>query len=262
MNAVHRVLDPRNPSDILGGLCALAVMTKAPRAGHVKTRLTPPLTPEEAAALNICFLRDTTAAIASTAREGLARGIAVYTPVGAERAYAGILPDEFNLVPQRGNTFGERLAFATEDLLSLGFESVCLIDSDSPTVPQDAFSQAVQILSEQEDPVVLGPSDDGGYYLIGLKKLHRSLFENIEWSTERVLEQTIESAQKIDLEVHFLPPWYDVDDRATLRRLCREFFAANGSAPDAYPAPATRGYLDELLKREGRDRIWPNELQP
>lgn len=259
MNAVHRVLDPSKPSHIPKGLCALAVMTKAPRAGQVKTRLTPPFTPEEAAALNICFLRDTTAAIASTASEGLAHGIAVYTPVGAEGAYGGILPDEFELVPQRGDAFGERLAFATEDLLTLGFDSVCLIDSDSPTVPQRAFSEAAQILSETEDPVVLGPSDDGGYYLIGLKKLHRSLFENIDWSTERVLEQTIARARKIDLEVHLLPTWYDVDDRATLCRLCREFFAANRSAPDAYPAPATRGYLDELLKREGRDRIWPNE---
>jgi rSAM/selenodomain-associated transferase 1 len=259
MNAVHRILDPNKPPHIPKGLCALAIMTKAPWAGQVKTRLTPPLTPEEAAALNICFLCDTTAAIASTAREGLASGIAVYTPVGAEGAYDGILPDEFELVPQRGDAFGERLAFATEDLLSLGFESVCLINSDSPTVPQYAFSQAAQILSEQEDPVVIGPSDDGGYYLIGLKKLHRSLFENIEWSTERVLEQTIERAQKIDLEVHRLPTWYDVDDCATLRRLCCEFFAANGSAPDAYPAPATRGYLNELLKREGRERIWPSE---
>jgi rSAM/selenodomain-associated transferase 1 len=259
MNAVHRVLDPSKPSHIPKGLCALAVMTKAPRAGQVKTRLTPPLTPEEAAALNICFLRDTTAAIASTASKGCARGIAVYTPVGAEGAYGGILPDEFELLPQRGDTFGERLSLATEDLLSLGFDSVCLIDSDSPTVPQQAFSEAAQILSKMEDPLVLGPSDDGGYYLIGLKKLHRSLFKNINWSTERVLEQTIESARKIDLEVHLLPTWYDVDDRETLRRLCREFFATSGSAPEAYPASATRGYLDELLKGEGRDRIWPNE---
>jgi rSAM/selenodomain-associated transferase 1 len=259
MNAVHRVLDPSNPSDLPKGLCALAVMTKAPRAGKVKTRLTPPLTAEEAAELNICFLRDTTAAIASARSERGARGIAVYTPVGAEAAYHGILPDEFELVPQRGGAFGERLAFAIQDLLALGFDSACLIDSDSPTVPPRAYSEAVKFLSETDDALVLGPSDDGGYYLIGLKKLHRSLFEKIDWSTERVLEQTLACARAIDLEVHLLPAWYDVDDRATLHRLCHEFFTVNGSAPDAYPAPATRGYLDELLKREGRDRIWPNE---
>ena len=259
MNAVHRILDPRQPSQIPAGLCALAIMTKAPRAGKVKTRLTPPLTPEEAASLNICFLRDTCAAISGATGEGRARGIAVYTPVGEEAAYTGILPDEFELVPQRGDAFGERLSFATQDLLSLGFDSVCLIDSDSPTVPRQAFGEAARVLSEDDNRVVLGPSDDGGYYLIGLKKLYRRLFENIEWSTERVLEQTIARAKELNLEVHLLPTWYDVDDRATLRRLCHEFFGANGNAPDAYPAPATRGFLEGLLKREGRDRIWPNE---
>jgi rSAM/selenodomain-associated transferase 1 len=259
MNAVHRVLDPGRPTPIPQRLCALAVMTKAPRAGQVKTRLTPPLTPTEAAELNICFLRDTSAAIASAAREGRARGIAVYTPAGAEAAYTEILPKEFELVPQRGDAFGERLTLATQDLLALGFDSVCLINSDSPTVPQRAFARAAQILSENEDGVVLGPSDDGGYYLIGLKKLHHSLFEGISWSTEHVLKQTVERAQQIGLEIHLLPRWYDVDDLATLRRLCHEFFDENGSAPEAYLAPATRGYLEDLLKKEGRDRIWPNE---
>jgi rSAM/selenodomain-associated transferase 1 len=262
MKAVHRVLDPGKPEQIAKGLCALAVMTKAPQAGKVKTRLTPPLSSQEAAALNTCFLRDTATAIATTAETGTARGIAVYTPVGAEAAYAGILPEEFELVPQRGDTFGERLVFATEDLLRLGFDSLCLIDSDSPTVPQQAFGQAVEFLSQPVDSVVLGPSDDGGYYLIGLKKLHRQLFEGIDWSTERVLEQTIQRAREIDLPVHLLPTWYDVDDRATLNRLCQELFGANGSGSVGHPAPATRQFLHEILQREGRERIWPDDPQP
>ena len=262
MKVVHRVLDPGHPPQIPAGLCALAVMTKAPQAGKVKTRLTPPLSSDEAAALNTCFLRDTAAAISKTAERGSARGIAVYTPVGAEGAYADILPEEFELVPQRGDAFGERLICATQDLLKLGFASACLIDSDSPTVPQNAFEQAVAFLSQPGDSVVLGPSDDGGYYLIGLKKLHRSLFEGIDWSTERVLEQTMQRAREIDLPVHLLPAWYDVDDRTTLRRLCHELFEANGSGDPGYPAPATRQFLDELLRREGRERIWPNETKP
>lgn len=260
MNAAHRVLDPAHPGPLPEGLCALAVMTKAPRPGAVKTRLSPPLSPEEAAALNTCFLRDTTASLLETAEQGTARGIAVYTPVGAEAAYAGILPAEFELVPQRGDSFGERLTFATLDLFRLGFASVCLIDSDSPTVPPQAFVQAVDLLRQKEDAVVLGPSDDGGYYLIGLKKTHTFLFEGIDWSTERVLEQTIERARQANLAVHLLPAWYDVDDRETLHRLCRELFGSNGNAAPGYPAPATRGLLSELLQGEGRDRIWPNEL--
>jgi rSAM/selenodomain-associated transferase 1 len=261
MKAVHRVLDPSQAGQLPPRLCALAVMTKAPEAGKVKTRLTPPLSSEEAAALNTCFLRDTAAAIARTAEQGIARGIGVYTPVGAEAAYTGILPDEFDLVPQRGDAFGERLAFATEDLLRLGFDSLCLIDSDSPTVPQQAFAQAVQLLSQPNDSVVLGPSDDGGYYLIGLKKMHRQLFEGIDWSTERVLEQTIQRAREIKLPVHQLPTWYDVDDRNTLHRLCQEFFGLSGSESAGNTAPATRQFLFDLLEREGRQRIWPNQSQ-
>lgn len=259
MSAIHRILDPRNGKQVPPGVCALAVMTKAPQAGRVKTRLTPPLTPEEAAALNVCFLRDTAAAISRTAGGKRARGIGVYTPVGAEAAYADILPKDFELVPQRGEAFGERLEAATEDLLQLGFDSLCLIDSDSPTVPADAFARAVEHLSAAEDSVVLGPSDDGGYYLIGLKKTHQRLFKGINWSTNLVLEQTIAAAREMELSVNLLPTWYDVDDWTTLARLCHEFFGSNGGSGDGYEAPATRQFLAELFQREGRARIWPNE---
>src|SRR5580765_5848073 len=114
MSASHRILDPHRGKQVPAELCALAVMTKAPQAGRVKTRLTPPLSPEEAAGLNTCFLRDTAEAIVQTTAGGRALGIGVYTPVGAEAAYEGILPSEFALVPQRGDAFGERLAAATE----------------------------------------------------------------------------------------------------------------------------------------------------
>src|SRR3954453_10148302 len=113
----HRVLDPAAGDQVPRGRCALGVMTKVPRAGKVKTRLTPPLTPEEAAALNTCFLRDTSAAISAAAQEGLACGVGVYTPVGEEATYDGILPNEFYLIPQRGDAFGDRLIAATDDLL-------------------------------------------------------------------------------------------------------------------------------------------------
>jgi rSAM/selenodomain-associated transferase 1 len=257
MRAIHRVLDPAKGKTVPGGLCALAVMTKAPQAGRVKTRLTPPLTPHESAALNTCFLRDTAAALAETAAATNAFPIAVYTPLGAEEAYADILPKEFALVPQRGEAFGERLAAATEDLLQLGFDSLCLIDSDSPTVPAHAFKTAVERLSQRQDAVVLGPSDDGGYYLIGLKKFYPRLFERIEWSTEKVLGQTIAAAGEIDLPVHLLTTWYDVDDRLTLARLCRDFFELNASHSDGFQAPATREFLSALIGREGRGRVWP-----
>jgi len=242
-----RVLDPNLPGRMACGLCALAVMTKAPQAGRVKTRLVPPLTPEEAAELNRCFLRDTTAAISNAAGADSACGIAAYTPVGAESAYANILPTDFSLLPQRGNKFGERLYLALEDLFKCGFESVCLIDSDSPTVPAEIFAQAVELLSTSEDCVVLGPSDDGGYYLIGMKKPHWQLFEKIDWSTERVLNQTIQRAAEIDLEVKLLPTGFDVDDDASLRRLCNELLTDTTSADIA---PHTREFLARFVARK------------
>jgi rSAM/selenodomain-associated transferase 1 len=244
----HRVLDPNLDQRIGGESCALAVMTKAPRAGKVKTRLVPPLTSEEAAALNVCFLQDIASAISNTTRGGKATGIAVYTPVGAEGAYHRILPTDFFLVPQRGESFGERLLLATKDLFHLGFESVCLINSDSPTVPARVFSEAVAVLLRPGDRLVLGPSDDGGYYLIGLKKLHRRIFEKIDWSTEKVLRQTIERAAQLNLDVHLLPAWFDVDDRATLHRLYETLFGNSGNLS----APATRNFLAELTGKKGR----------
>lgn len=254
MKTIHRVLNPATRAEIAGDFCALAIMTKAPRAGEVKTRLVPPLTQDEAAQLNSSFLRDIAAAIFTAARERTARGVAVYTPPDAETDYENILPKEFFLILQRGDRFGDRLNFAAEDLFKAGFASVCLINSDSPTVPAENFSQAIELLRLPGDRVVLGPSDDGGYYLIGLKTLHPELFEQIEWSTDRVLEQTRQRAAEIAVEVKLLPAGYDVDDRATLRRLCDELLDTNSR--DGL-APNTRKFLTGILECEGRDRIWP-----
>jgi rSAM/selenodomain-associated transferase 1 len=255
MSIGPRVLDLHFRRDLPKGLCALAVMTKVPRAGEVKTRLIPPLTPDEAALLNRSFLSDTFTAITNATCDGLTRGVAVFTPIGAEQEIEAILPKEFELLPQRGDAFGERLIFAVQDLFSFGFESVCLIDSDSPTVPVDFFSEAAAILSKEPNVVVLGPSEDGGYYLIGSRVLHRELFQGIDWSTDRVLEQTIERARELALEVRFLPEWYDIDDRIALRRLCSELFGPRDGNGHAYPAPVTKACLEKLLQGAGRERI-------
>ncbi len=260
MRRGHRVVDPDRAAKDFAGCCALALMTKAPRAGNVKTRLVPPLTNEEAAQLNRCFLQDTGAAISvccgglTWASSGpIARGVAVYTPVGAEADYADILPTDFSLLPQRGENFGERLYFAADDLFKCGFDSVCLIDSDSPTIPVENFTRAVELLSLAGDRIVLGPCDDGGYYLIGLKQLHQEVFERIDWSTERVLEQTIMRAAQIGVDVHELPRGLDVDDHVALRRLCGELLGKNTRDN---VAPQTQQFLRELIARDGRRRVW------
>ena len=254
MISARRIISPNDLPHTTANLCALAIMTKAPRAGQVKTRLSPPLTPKEAAGLIVCFLRDISAAINQAGND--TRGIGCYTPVGSEEAYHDILPASFQLIAQRNGDFGERLAGAIEDLLAAGFSSVCLINSDSPTAAASVFAEAARLLSSPNEQVVLGPSDDGGYYLIGMKKLQTRLFERIDWSTDRVLAQTLERAGEIGLEVRFLPACYDVDDRATLHRLCDDLLGPNESGNPEI-APSTREYLREIVAREGRQRLWP-----
>jgi uncharacterized protein len=247
MQQAHRILDPTAGRVVTGNVCALAVMTKAPRAGQVKTRLVPPLTLVEAAELNAALLRDLSISILRACEMSPAKAIAVYTPVGSEFAYEEILPREFALVPQRGENFGERLIFAAEDLFALGFASVCLINSDSPSVPPQHFAEAAIELAEPNDRLVLGPANDGGYYLIGLKRMRRRLFEEIDWSTERVCEQTEQRAAELGLRVHELTPGLDVDDQATLAKLCEELLS--GESP-ADVAPHTRKYLAQLTARK------------
>ncbi len=231
--------------------CALAVMAKAPRPGKVKTRLSPPLTLEQTAALNICFLRDTTRNIAEVAAPGDAAGMVCYTPVGDEAAFDGILPAGFVLIPQRGDAFGERLLAAAEDILACGFGAVCLIDSDSPTLPATALQDAVVELARPGDRVVLGPSDDGGYYLIGLKQAHAAPFERITWSTASVYPETVERVREAGIELVELPLWYDVDDAATLAVLERELLEnrrPSFATVDGYDASSTRAYLAQASR--------------
>jgi uncharacterized protein len=245
---LYKVLQPGEFPAIRENCCALAVMAKAPRPGKVKTRLSPPLNPDQASALNICFIRDTTENIQQVTKASNSSGLVVYTPVGDESAFDALLPSGFQLLAQRGDGFGERLLHASEDLFSCGFSAVCLIDSDSPTMPQEALLQAVEWLSRAGDRMVLGGSDDGGYYLIGIKRPHHRLFEQIDWSTERVFQQTLERAREIGLPAELLPTWYDVDDAATLERLRRELSGLSGAG---YDAKHTRLYLETLQVASG-----------
>ena len=133
--------------------------------------------------------------------------------------------------------------------------------SSSPTLPRAILATVVASLARPGDRVILGPSEDGGYYLIGLKRAHRCLFDRIAWSTADVLADTVKRAAGIGLDVELLPAWYDVDDAATLRRLCGELFSpdrpADGPGLTGYRATYTRDYLARLIEREGYERIWP-----
>ena len=246
--SIYPVLKRGAAQAAFAGKCALAVMAKAPRAGRVKTRLSPPLTLEQSAALNVCFLRDTARNIADVASEGSAVGLGCYTPAGDETLFDSLLPDGFALIAQRGEGFGNRLLAAAQDILSCGFAAVCLIDSDSPTIPPEALRSAVRELTcgDADGHVVLGGSTDGGYYLIGMREPHELPFHCISWSTSSVHEETLERCAEAALEVVALPQWYDVDDAATLALLEAELLDAQVPAfatVSGYDAAATREFL-------------------
>ena len=225
---------------------AVAVFCKTPAAGRSKTRLSPPLRPEECSALSTCFIRDIASTIGSLAQCADVTGYAVYTPSGSEAELRKLLPPNFGLVLQGEGDLGARLLKATEDILAAGHAGAILINSDSPTLPYAVLRQAADALLNT-DAVVLGPALDGGYTLIGLSKAHARLFEDIPWSTSVVYERTVERAREMKLAVVDVPMWYDVDDEETLSLLQSEL-AGNplSFAPHdliGADAPATRRFL-------------------
>ena len=226
------------------GHCAVAVMAKAPRRGEVKTRLVPPLSEADAAVLSGCFIEDIAGNILAAARDAPIEGYVAYSPPGSEALFRALLPEGIGLLPPRRIGLGHSLPDAAEDLFAAGYGSVCLVNADSPTLPTGVLVEAARALAPPGDRLVLGPAEDGGFYLIGLKQAHRRLFEEISWSTERVFRQTLERASEIGLDTVTLQGWYDVDDVLSLRRLAVELGAGH---PAGYAAPHTAAFLHRLL---------------
>ena len=261
----HDLLIPGSSDSVFAGRCAVGIMIKTPRNGSSKTRLSPPLRLEEAAAISRCFIKDTSVAVEALMREDqFVAGVAVYTPVGSEPDLGQLLPPGFKILAQREGDLGSRLLGAAEDLFSLGFSAVCLIDSDSPTLPFRNLQQMVALLREPTDRMVIGPCTDGGYYLLGLRRLHGRLFEEIDWSTSRVYQQTICRSKEINLPTVVLPAWYDVDDQPSLSRLLFELFPewAEEGVAQGSPAPNTKEFLHHILLAEGVGRICPAVATP
>ena len=215
---------------------ALLVIAKQPAAGQTKTRLAPPLTPAEAAALYECFLRDTLTV--ARAVPGVAR-LLYYAPDDAA-GYFGALAPDFALTPQVGVDLGARLDHALTLLLEGGYERVVVMDSDSPTLPAGYVAQAFAALDRHD--VVLGPCDDGGYYLIGLTRPRPRLLRAVRMSQPHVLRDTLALAADAGLRAALLPGWYDVDTAGELARLCAELETPGAAAPGSY-ATHTRAWL-------------------
>jgi rSAM/selenodomain-associated transferase 1 len=196
---------------------AIAIMAKAPFPNKVKTRLTPPLAPPEASRLYYSFLLDKIEQVMSI-EEG--RPFLAYTPVSSESFFRSITPPGFSLINQEGKDLGERLAKVSQELFAQGAVKVLLLDSDTPNLPIDHIREG--LLRLEKTDVVLGPCEDGGYYLIGMRKFIPGIFRGIPWSTALVTELTLKKVRELGLTISMLPGWYDVDTEKDLKRLVRE----------------------------------------
>lgn len=213
----------------------LTIVAKQPAAGKVKTRLCPPLDAETAAALYAGFLGDGLDIMRRV--PGVRRTVA-YLPNDAGSYFADLAPD-MESVPQRGADLGERLDDLLTRALDAGARQAVVMSSDSPTLPAPYVIQAFAELDAGVD-VVLGPCDDGGYYLIGLTRPQPRLLREVRMSTSTVLADTLTLAETLGLRAALLPPWYDVDTADDLLRLRAELAEALATT-----APRTRSLLME-----------------
>jgi rSAM/selenodomain-associated transferase 1 len=194
---------------------ALVILTKAPQPGQSKTRLVPPLSYAEAAELARALLLDQLESLTTVCG---ARLFIAFTPETAAGFFEGFIAQGFTCFAQRGRSLGERMSHAFEHLFASGFENIILIGSDLPTLPVKFFHQGYAELEKSAD-VVLGPSADGGYYLIGMKRMLPAIFENVAWSSADVLSQTIHKLDNLGLRHELLSEWYDIDTAKDLERL-------------------------------------------
>ena len=192
------------------------IFGKAPAAGRVKTRLTPPLPPDEAASVYEAMLRDV---VSVCARERARVELWYDADTRAELYFATEFP---NLIatPQNGADLGARMAHAFDASFADGAHHVIIIGSDVPTIPEQVLHGAIDDVRETD--CVIGPTIDGGYYLIGINRnawpRARTLFEEVAWSTDGVLRATVVKATAAKLELRVLPGWYDVDNIEDLRQ--------------------------------------------
>jgi rSAM/selenodomain-associated transferase 1 len=190
----------------------------------------------EHADLRGALLLDTLDAVTSVA--DVEHTIACEPADASERMRALVNP-AIDVIAQRGADLGPRMAYVFEDVFRLGVESAVLIGSDLPDLPAGLLREAVAALRRRKDGVVLGPAGDGGYYLIGMNRSRPELFAEIDWSTDRVLAQTLDVLQAENTPVVLLPQWTDVDTTADLHRLI------GGTAEQR--APRTRAWVSEHL---------------
>jgi rSAM/selenodomain-associated transferase 1 len=221
---------------------ALIIFARQPLPGRVKTRLTPPLTPQEATELYRCMLLDILARTEQL--DDVERFLFYEEEPGAAAFFSTVTC--LTSLPQRGDALGERMAAAFATVFARGHQRVAIIGTDSPDLPLANIHEAFTRLDEGETDAVFGPSEDGGYYLLAMKRLHHELFRDIRWSSDGVLRESLAKARMAGISCSCLPTWYDVDTAADLTR--------PGLLNEANEAPLTREFIRKGLVALGSGR--------
>ena len=229
-------------------ICVI-VFAKNPVPNQVKTRLVPTFSPEQAATLYTAFLRDWCETLATLSDVDL---IVAYTPPEAGPDLQALIGEDATYIPQAGTGLGERLASATQWAVEHGYTKILLVGSDSPTLPISYISKALTQLDSRD--ITIGPSTDGGYYLIGfsarnVKTTVPFVFENIAWSTAGVFRQTVVRIRSVKATVGLLPPWYDIDTAEDLAFLYAHL-SATRLAGGTVRAVRTESLLTELFQNK------------
>ena len=216
--------------------CALGVMARAPSAAG-KTRLSAEQSPDRLEALRAALLADTLCVAGQIAGVDV---FVFFTPADARAKIAALAAHRFEYVAQSDGDLGERMHAALDHVLrARGYDAAILIGSDIPLLTPAHVAGAREVL-EAHGGLVIGPADDGGYYLIGMKQVQPHLFERIEWGTASVLTDTLRAAEQSGVDARLIRCAYDIDTMADLRRLKRDLASA---APDI--APGVRRWLGE-----------------
>ena len=224
----------------------VTVFAKNPTPNQVKTRLVPTLSPEQAATLYTAFLTDWCETLAKLSGVDL---IIAHTPPAAATDLQALIGDDAIYIPQMGADLGERLTSATQWAIEHEYTKILLVGSDSPTLPISYISRGFTQLDAQD--IVIGPSTDGGYYLIGFSARSVTttvpfVFEDIAWSTADVFEQTLARIRSVKATMGLLPPWYDIDTAEDLAFLSAHLSAMR-LAGETIQAIRTESLLAELL---------------
>lgn len=194
---------------------ALILMSRVPVAGKTKTRLIGPLTAQRAALLHQCFLHDLNLML-SAADSELSLFVS-YGDEGNPALLTDIFPDRFSFFPQSGDSLGERMQNAFEEVFAKGYGKIVLIGADVPLLNLNDIEQALQALDDKQ--LVYGPTDDGGYYLIAMRRLIRKAFDpKIAWGSNATFAQSMNNLQE-EAEIGLIRQIFDIDLIEDLTRL-------------------------------------------